>query len=172
MRNLLVSLTLTSALSLPVAAHAATFNLTFTDSSGSNSVSLTGNATGTVNQYLITGASGTIDGLNVTLLAPGTYPSNDSPNDNLLSYPTTPYLDFSGIAFELGTTEFYNLYANGNNYYEISGPSSHTTDTGETSYLVSNVSVTPAATPEPGSIALLGTGLLGAAGMVRRRFAL
>ncbi|HEY4382704.1 MAG TPA: PEP-CTERM sorting domain-containing protein [Acidobacteriaceae bacterium] len=41
---------------------------------------------------------------------------------------------------------------------------------GGSSYFISNGSVTPAsATPEPSSFALLGTGALGFAGMVRRR---
>ena len=153
------SLVLAFALcSICLIAPAETFTLSFTDDLSSNALLLLASPTGTSGQFLVTGASGTIDGLTATLLAPGTFPSDDSPNDNMLYFPGTPsYLDLNGIGFELGTTAYYNIYSFLDTYNAARGSTATTSDAGATFIGLSNLSLAPA--PEPPAVLLLATGL-------------
>ncbi len=174
LRTLLAALTLMSA-GLPVIAD--NINLNFTEAAGSGTLSLNAVATGTAGQDLITSASGAINGLSVvSLVAPGGYPlaTVDHTNNNFLFLPlsaTQPtYFDIGGISFLLFGGQYFNLYTEGTNYFSITGVTP-IDENPRTAVSAVSVTQTGPIVPEPSSFALLAAGLIGVAGVLRRRFA-
>ena len=154
LRSLFVAAAMLSA---SVIAHADTFTFTINGSAGgfSGTGTFSGNQVAT-GKYLID----TISGTGITgLLGVGTYQGNDNDFYTAASGSTT-LVDTSGIAFvdqnPSGVFDV-NLHSIGTNYFvtftEIDTPNGST---------VTNLPVT---------LALLSTGVLGAFGVARRRFA-
>jgi len=99
------------------ASRAATvFDISFSSTLGGgiavSATDLQATVSGSSSPYTVTALTGDIDvsGTNyaVSIIAPGGF----ALNDNLLSYPTTPYLDFSGISFSAGGNQF-DIYNDG-----------------------------------------------------------
>ncbi len=143
--------------------------------SGSGTFTATAQGNG---EYLVTAVTGTTDtgnGVNrpiESLLPVGTFPTETNggytpPNDNLLFIPSVDESNFDsgGLSYILGNGAQINLFDGG-------GADDALLERSNGAIVFENVdiTVTPnAVTPEPGSIALFGTGLLAVAGTMRRR---
>lgn len=145
-----------------VLASSVTFDFSFSGTGISGSGSLTATLV-SGNQYLVTAISGMQNGSVMTLLAPGGFAGNDNH-----IFSSQPYLDLAGLAFSLsGATTDYNIYYNPGTgtYLECNSLSPCTNGVGTKLTFGSLTEVTP----EPGSLILLGSGLIGLAGVARRK---
>ena len=165
---------LLSALVLPLAAHADVFNFSASGAGGGFNGNGSFVATSNGSYYIINSITGgnAQSGLTVTgLVAPQSFDGNDNeffPAQSLL-------VDNHGFAFTAsqvnpnnqGNTSFtVRLYSNNGSYFLDLTDS----DGFSNGAIPATFSASPAQTPEPSGLILLGTGVLSMAGMARRRF--
>ncbi|MGA9567466.1 MAG: PEP-CTERM sorting domain-containing protein [Candidatus Korobacteraceae bacterium] len=121
--------------------------------------------------YLVTGATGSYLGSAITGVFDPSLSGNTFSFNNLLYFPSVPAVDLGGIVFQLNgdanIATGINLYWDGEGYRSIDG--------GNNGPYV-QLSLDPLAplapqapTPEPGTLALLASGVVGGAGILRRK---
>lgn len=156
-------------------ALADTFNFSF-GTPGVSAFNGSGTLTGSLvapGEYLISAVTGTTNTGNGTnrviagIEAPGTFPTEMNggvvpPNDNDLFFTAaTGYtFDTAGLSYSLNNGAQINLFLDLGEYLFRSN--------GEGVFETAPISIT-AATPEPGTLLLMGTGMLGTLGLLRRR---
>lgn len=190
MKKLLLVCALGAAFAAAPAARADVFSFSFTGpnvslfspDSFSGSGSLYATYTGTGDIWDITAITGTVTdetyvNHNTTdsttydigsLLPAGTFENND----NALYYPSLLNFDLQGVSFSLvGSSNDVNLDTGVFIFFPYNqGTQGQDTEAVSESICWQGPGDPPAATPEPGSLALLGTSILGGAGILRRRF--
>jgi len=159
-----------AALAITPAAMADTFYFDFSAAGVSSSGTLVGTEIGTSGVYQITSGSitttsgyGTFSGVVDTTGALGT--------DDLLYFPPSAstdykYLDNNAVLFDMSYGYYNALWGGDNNSIYGSGYSDWFYDDAD---IVGGGTMTVSLTPEPGSLLLLGTGLLGLAFVVYRK---
>ena len=118
-------------------------------------------------------AEGSFSDFDVPVAVNGTAATSFSSEETFLNSTFVPPVDLN-VAYTLNGN-YEKITEDGQQLYTGS-ESSPTLDLGTFTFtsgdtLTITQVATPAVTPEPSSIALLGTGLLGAAGVLRKRFA-
>lgn len=158
------------ALLSSLAAHANTITFSAAgngfESSGTMTVVADPTTPGTLD---VTGVSGEVNGVTITGLLPGSYNAN-APSFNAagtimydnLYYVTSPVFDYNGIGLNIG-----NSGSQGNFYYDQGGY--QFLDINDN--VVDLTSFTVTETPEPSTLVLLGTGIVGLAFTFARRSA-
>ncbi len=164
------------------ALYADTFNFSF---SGSNDVSgppgipfsgagqITATEVGSTSTYTVTAVTGTTAGQNILILVPAF-----SFNDNLLFYTAGSAFatfDTHGIQYALAGGQVFLFQNTSSQNQEQLFEGNEQLPIFFAENQVSPITITPVSAspiPEPGSLALLGTGTLGALGVLRRRLAL
>jgi PEP-CTERM motif len=144
--------------------------------SGILNTTTTGEPSGT---YLVTGATGSyLGGESITGVFDPSTQSGGVPGmtfNNLLYVSGAPTLvDINGIAFKINgddnILDGVNLYYNGgyiNGTLNSDGTAAY--NPAVENLQVSSTTVSPTAAPEPGTLLTLGSGLLGLAGLARKR---
>lgn len=112
--------------------------------------------------YLIESATGTWNGHSVTLVPSAGFGGND----NLLS-ASSPFLDDNGVSL-MTSLDTFNIYYTGLGYQAYGAIAAPDNANGQFNAAVAT-STPAAATPEPGTIILMLTGVAGGFGAVRRR---
>jgi hypothetical protein len=151
------------------------FSFSFAGSSFDGSGTITGTESGTVGfntVYDISSITGVVDGQNITgLLGVNTFDGND----NKLYMPGlllgTFNFDVDGVSFQLANGSDVNIGQGGFlDLFEVADldPTRGRDVTEAVNIDVNNLGST-SPVPEPGTLALLGTGILGIAGTIRRR---
>jgi hypothetical protein len=154
MRRIIMVLGIVGMLLGATSANADSFNFSISGTGISASGTFTTNSL-LSGSYLITGISGTQDGMAMTLIAPNGFDAND----NLL-FATAPQVDFEGVSFLAGGIA-YNLYYN--SIACCGGPVAYF-ETTVPGVLGPQVTFSAAPAPEPASLLLLGVGFAGLLG--------
>lgn len=173
MKKLAILLSLALAALPCTSALASNLTFSFSGTTFSGSGDLTYTNTGTADRYLLTAGTGSISYNGITyalaLLPPNTFAANDN---LFFTHSNTPF-DFGGIGFSLVNSSnlnlnLYNVPPDDTTPYELLGANRGPQIATEMSDF--NITLLPnTVTPEPGSLALLGTGALGACGVLRRK---
>ena len=148
------------------------FDFSFSGSTFSGSGVFDTVAATTAGEYTVVGVTGTtntggtVDRTISSLIGRGGFQAND----NELFFPalsTGAFFDINGFSYMLDNGAEVNLFGLADEILmRVNGREVEQTAP------ITITEVTPSAVPEPGSIALLGTGALGMIGVVRRRLAL
>ena len=138
----------------PAAAHAGTYEISYTGATDPAAVSgdvfVTTTDASAGGPFTALSINGERNGIPVTMLS--AYASSDQ-----LLYAVSPLVDFSGISFSTAAAGDFNLYSSGGGYYETSSA----VDPGGYGLGATPINLTVTAVPEPPSIALFGVGLVG-----------